>query len=211
MINLNSIGLEHVQNVFNYVVSFWYFVLPIVLFFYFFPNLVESISLFAFGVILGITYVSPVILNLVNLVNLEWTTMLTQNGLLFNLIIAALCGVILYSIYKAAIFVGSFAVSFVGTLFFIRTFFGDRIVWYIPVVLAIIAGIVAGSFASKSSSKFIGFFAVLLGSFVLSVLVVAFFTLYAIQVNNFVSLWLILVLFLVLFFVRIRILLEKKK
>lgn len=209
MMNINSIDFTYVENFLNYTVSFWYILLPLALFFYFLPNIVESVSLFAFGAVLGITYVSPMILNLVSI--LKWSDFLMHNIVIFNLTVAFLCGLILYGIYKAMIFIGSFLISFVGILFFIRTFFGDGIIWYIPITLGLIAGIVAGSFATKSSSKFIGLFAILLGSFILSLTVISLFNIYIFKLNNFILLWLVLILFLTLFFVRIRTLWGSKK
>ncbi|MFN3691482.1 MAG: hypothetical protein ACK4R7_01195 [Fervidobacterium sp.] len=211
MMNINSIDFAYVENFVNYTVSFWYILLPLALFFYFLPNIVESFSLFAFGAILGITYVSPMILNLVNMINLEWVNLLTQNIVIFNVILSFLCGLILYSIYKAVIFIGSFLISLIGMLFFIRTFFGEGIIWYIPITLGLIAGIVAGSFATKNSSKFIGLFAVLLGSFELSSIGISLLNMYIFKLSNFILLWLVLILFLILFFVRIRTLWGSKK
>lgn len=211
MINLNSIDFTYVENFVNYTVDFWYILLPLALFFYFFSNIVENVSLFAFGAMLGITYVSPMILNLVNIISSEWANFLAHNIVIFNLIVAFLSGLILYSVYKAMIFIGSFLISLVGTLFFVRTFFGDGLVWYIPITLGLIAGIVAGTFATKNSSKFIGLFAILLGSFILSLTGVSLISIYIFKLHNFILLWLVLILFLILFFVRIRALLGSKK
>uniref|UniRef100_A0A7C5U3D0 DUF4203 domain-containing protein n=1 Tax=Fervidobacterium nodosum TaxID=2424 RepID=A0A7C5U3D0_9BACT len=204
MINLNTLDLSYVESLVNYFVSNWYIMLPIAVFFYLFPNLVESVSIFAFGVVIGGGYVSPLITSWLTSLKLEILSSVRPE--LVNIIIAVLCGVIFYGIYKAAIFMGSFVISFFASLFLLRTFFGSGLEWYITLVIGSIIGIIAGSFASKNSSKFIGLFAIIFGSFVISAVGIALFRTYVYPLANVVYLWVILILFLVLLFSRIKIL-----
>lgn len=209
MINLNALDFSYVESLVSYFVSNWYIMLPVAVFLYLFPNLVESVSIFAFGVVIGGGYISPLIMGWLTSLKLEVITSVKPE--LITIVIAVLCGVIFYGVYKAAIFMGSFAFSFFASLFLLRTFFGNSLEWYIHLAIGLILGIVAGSFASKNSSKFIGLFAVVLGSFVISSIGMAFFKTYVYQLSNFIHLWAILILFLVLLFTRIKILWGNKK
>lgn len=204
MINLNALDLSYVESMVKYFVSNWYITLPTALFFYIFPNLVEWVSIFAFGVVIGGEFVSPLLTSW--LTNLKFEILNSVKPELVNIVIAVLCGVIFYGLYKAVIFMGSFVISFLASLFLLRTFFGNGLEWYITLVIGIIVGTIAGLFASKNSSKFIELFAVIFGSFVISAVGIALFRTYVYPLANIVYLWVILILFLVLLFSRIKIL-----
>lgn len=209
MIDLNVLNFDYVQSLVNYFVSSWYITLPLAVFFYVFPNLVEPVSIFSFGFVIGGGYVSPLLMKLLANIKLEVLGSLKPE--LFNIVIAILCGIIFYGVYKATIFMGSFSISLFASMFFLRTFFGSGIEWYITLTIGIIIGIIAGSFASKNSSKFVGLFAVIFGSFVISAVGVALFKKYVYQLDNFIYLWIILIIFLVLLFSRIKVLWGKAK
>ncbi|MCX7654393.1 MAG: hypothetical protein N2Z58_06955 [Fervidobacterium sp.] len=207
MINLDTLNLSYVKDWADYFSTTWYITLPISLFFYFFPNLVEFVSIFGFGWTIGASYVSPSLVKFFK--DLELFT--TVRPEIMNIVISLLCGIVFYGIYKAAIFAGSFVISFLASLFLLQTFFGNSIEWYILVVIGLIIGIVAGSFASRESSKFVGLFAIIFGSFVISAVGVALLRKYVYRFSDLIYLWSILIVFLVLLFSRMKTFWGKQK
>lgn len=207
MINLDTLNLSYVKEWADYFSATWYITLPISLFFYLFPNLVEFVSIFGFGWTIGASYVSPSLVKFFK--DLELFT--TVRPEIMNIVISLLCGIVFYGIYKAAIFAGSFVISFLASLFLLQTFFGNSIEWYILVVIGLIIGIVAGSFASRESSKFVGLFAIIFGSFVISAVGVALLRKYVYRFSDLIYLWSILIVFLVLLFSRMKTFWGKQK
>ncbi|MEN3043488.1 MAG: hypothetical protein ABDH59_09395 [Fervidobacterium sp.] len=207
MMNLNTLNLSYVKEWADYFSATWYIMLPISLYFYFFPNLIEFVSTFGFGWTIGASYVSPLLVKLFK----DLELFATVRPEVVNIIVSLLCGIVFYGIYKAAIFAGSFIISFLASLFLLQTFFGNSIEWYILVVIGLIIGIVAGTFASRNSSKFVGLFAIIFGSFVISAVGVALFRKYVYRFNDLIYLWSILMVFLILLFSRMKTFWGKQK
>jgi len=211
MINFASLDLSYIKDLISYVITNWYVILPVAVFFYLLPNIVEPLTIFGLGFLLGAVYVQPLVFNLVGKFYPQIVTSFSQNSTLIIIIFAILFGIILYGLYKSLIFIGSMALAFVGVLFIFNTFAGPEFGWYIRIAVGLIIGIIAGSFSVKNSAKFVGFVAVAVSSFVISVVSLAFIKSYLFKFNDFIFLWAILILSLIIFFLRINLLWRKDK
>ncbi len=211
MINLASLDLIYIKDLTSYVITNWYIILPIAIFFYLLPNIVEPLTIFGLGFLLGAVYVQPLVFNFLGKFYPQIITFFNQNSTLIIIIFAILFGIILYGLYKSIIFIGSMVLAFVGVLFIFNTFAGPEFGWHIRIAIGLIIGIIAGSFSVKNSAKFVGFVAVAVSSFVISVVSLSYIKIYLLKFNDFIYLWATLILSLIIFFLRINLLWRKGK
>ncbi|MGB9614036.1 MAG: hypothetical protein ACPL3B_00845 [Fervidobacterium sp.] len=204
MINISKLDLNYVLEITKYLTNNWYVVLPLAVFFYFLSDLVEAMTVFGIGALLSAGYIYPWMSNVLKSFYPDIYTFLQNREILFLIVFTVFFGVIFYGLYKLTIFLGSMVLSFVGILFLFNTFFGPHVEWYIPVTAGLVGGIIAGSYASRNSWKFVGFIAASLSSFVISTVGFALFKEYLFNFSEFVYLWLVFVFTLILLFVRVK-------
>jgi len=200
-----SLDVQNLKSISELFAYYWYLFLPLSIFVLIFPNLVELITLFALGLIVGYGYVSPVLYEFIQRFLPDISAVIKNNMLLYVLVVSVIFSVIFYSLYKSIVFLGSFVVSFIAANFLIKSFLINYLPleWYAYIVIGIIVGLIGGFYAVKNSSVFIGFIAIALGSFVLVAIAFFMFDKYVLQLNPTVFGWGVFVLSLFIFLFRI--------
>lgn len=200
-----NFDIQNIKKLAEFFTSSWYLFLPLSVFVLIFPNLVELVTLLAMGLIVGYGYVSPLIFSFVEKFLPQFSNSLQSNALLYSIIISVIFAVIFYSLYKSIIFLGSFIISFLVGSFLIKSFLTPYLAleWYVYVVIGLLAGLIGGLYAVRNSSKFVGLVSTAVCSFILASIASSFFDKYVFALNNTIFGWIVFVLSLFIFLVRI--------
>lgn len=208
--NLDIASLKSTIDIIN---ANWYFLLPISLFVFLFPNLVEVVTILSIGFIVSTSYVTPFLYDAMTkfFPNLLGNVASDNNNMLISILISVVFAIIFYGLYKSFVFLGGFLLTFFAIRFLVNTLVHVELSPYIFFSLSALVGLIGGFYASKNSEKLLGIVGVAISAFSISSIAFTLLKIYVFDMNDVLYLWLIFILTVFMFFFRITKLWRKEK
>lgn len=167
---------DFARTLFDTITSQWQLALPLAALLYLFPSLAEPLSFGAAGFILGSQFVLPSLRKLLLVLPFETPPMienLDKAPVLWSLVAGVLTAAVLFGLYTSVIYLAAALLTFLAVHFVLSLLSVgglSTIPGYGIIVVASIAGLVAGAYATRKRTVFTILLSVAVSSIVLSVL-----------------------------------------
>ncbi|HOV53257.1 MAG: hypothetical protein KBE50_02965 [Fervidobacterium sp.] len=208
-----SLDIASLKSTIDIINANWYFLLPVSLFVFLLPNIVEVVTILGVGFIVSTSYVTPFLYDTIMkfFPNLLSDAASGNRNMLISILISIVFAIIFYGLYKSFIFLGGFLLTFFAVQFLVNTLVHVELSPYIFFGLSALAGLIGGFYASKNSEKLLGIVGVAISAFSISSIVFTLLKIHVFDMNDVLYLWLIFILTVFMFFFRITKLWRREK
>ncbi|HCI28747.1 MAG TPA: hypothetical protein PKI14_06005 [Fervidobacterium sp.] len=209
-----SFDIESLKSTISLINANWYFLLPISIFVFLFPNLIEVVTILGVGFIISSSYITPFLYGVITKFFPDLFGGVVNSGgqnMLVSIIISIIFAIIFYGLYKSFIFLGGFLLTFFSVQFLINNLVHVELAPYIFFAISALAGLIGGFYASKNSEKLLGIIGVAISAFSISSIAFTLLKTHVFDINDVLYLWLIFIIAVFLFFLRITKLWRKGK